>query len=121
MALSGAVTSLAGAADAATTLLTQASDEKTGLTPTMSAYREAGDNLNALLKERAITETLDNVDRLTAASAGSMENIEGITKDAKIETDAMVAPKTKKQKALEFAPPAFKLGITLMCFISKTC
>jgi hypothetical protein len=108
-------------ADGVTTLLAQMNDAQTGLTPTLGAYRDAGVSLNDLLKRKAIAETIDNVDRLSAAAAGTVENLQGITKDAKIETDAMVAPKTKKQKVMEFAPPAFKLGITLMCFISKTC
>lgn len=120
-AMSRAATSIAGTAQAATITLDELSDRETGITPTLGAYRDAGVSLNVLLKQKAITETFDNVDRLTAASAGTMENLEGITKDAKIETDAMVAPKTKKQKVLEFVPPTFKLGITLMCFISKTC
>lgn len=71
-AVSGAATHINGTADAATGFLKtsrdavdQLNDDKTGLSPLMSAYLDDGRTLNDLLKRKAVADLLDNLAGIT--------------------------------------------------------
>ena len=95
--------SLSGTADSATAVLNTTNQTVTllnspvnGLPPMMKAYTDAGNNLNDLLKRKAVEQTLDNL-------AGITGNLNGITDDTrqvadKLKTDYLT-PKPWYRKA----------------------
>lgn len=72
----GEVASLQQTTDAATALLKtsdqaidQLNDDRHGISPVMASYLETGNDLDELLKRRAVGEMLDNVARLTGSAS----------------------------------------------------
>ena len=89
-------TSLSGTAQAATGTLNAATGTLTVIQtqagPLMASYKDAGDNLNALLKDEAIHRTLANLDATT-------QNLGGITLDARLVSDKISADYLKPKTA----------------------
>jgi hypothetical protein len=103
-----------GTLDASTDLTVQLTKDARTANDTISAmqapigqFNEAGANLNALLKDRAIHDTLENVQTTT-------QNVAGITADFQRVTDKAsadyLAPKPWWKKTFRFAGDAFDYG-----------
>ena len=58
--------------------------------------------------------------RITKATAGTMEHVEGISGDVQVQTHKLVAPKTKMQRVIDAAPVVVKVG-WLVCVLSGHC
>lgn len=81
--------------------------------PVLASFQRSGDDLDSLLRSKAIYDTLDS-------TAATSEHIAGITGDLKIETDALVRPKTRKEKVLTWLPAGAKLGLIAACIATGT-
>jgi hypothetical protein len=106
---------LKGTATGATVLLATANTDLVtaqpalaALPPLLTAYTQSGNDLDALLRDKAITATLTNVQAMTAQGAG-------ILGDVRQETDSMVAPKSRGQRIWGYAPTTVKLGAEVTC------
>jgi hypothetical protein len=58
--------------------------------------------------------------RITKATAGTMEHVEGITGDIQVQTHKLNAPKTKMQRVIDTAPVAVKVA-WMVCVLSGHC
>jgi methyl-accepting chemotaxis protein len=124
--------SLSGTANAATGALTQAQTDLRTLDgtiaaaqPLLAAYTASGYDLDALLKDKSIHRTIDNVDRLSLALAGSTENVQGMTGDAKRVTDDLTkkyfTPRPRWQKVGSTIFDGTKVGVSLGCLVFRAC
>jgi CHASE3 domain sensor protein len=94
---------------------------------------DIADNTNAVLSNLSSTidfahflmsshqALLDNLQRLSANSADTMDNVKGITADIRVQTKALNEPKTKTQKFLQWMPPLVRTAITVGCATMGPC
>jgi hypothetical protein len=88
--------------------------------PVLQGFTRDSEDLDALLKDNAIHQTLDNVSRLSGNTADTMENVTGITADIHKETTELVRPRTRKEKIVGYLPTALKLGMIAGCIATGT-
>ena len=93
--------------DAATANLDALSDPAKGLPAMVASYTAAGDNLNAILRQKAIAEILANVDSMTGSGAEILADGKKVTDKA---TADYLAPQPWWKKAGRYASDAFDYG-----------
>jgi hypothetical protein len=70
-------------------------------------------DINTLLESQAIHASLDS-------SAGILDDLHGITIDARKEVHQMAKPKTKRQIVIGYMPAAIKIGLIAGCVATGT-
>ncbi len=139
IALQGTVNSLGKTSDALTRTANAATETLNAATdtlgegeraiaaaqPLLAAYTASGYDLDALLKDQSIHRTINNVDRLSLALAGTTENMQGMTGDGKRVADDLTklyfTPKPWWRKAGATMFDGTKVGVSLGCLLSRAC
>ena len=89
--------------------------------PLYAKSNEALDNINTYLKDKRISQILDNVNSTSYNIAGVTGHFDKISGDLQVVTDRAVAPKTTGEKIREWTPFGIKAGISLGCLIYGPC
>ena len=106
-ALTGTAHAGTATLDAATANLDALGDPAKGLPAMVASYTAAGDNLNAILRQKAIAEILANVDSMTGSGAEILADGKKVTDKA---TADYLAPQPWWKKAGRYASDAFDYG-----------
>jgi methyl-accepting chemotaxis protein len=112
-------------ADQATTDLATTNEIIAGLKPIEQHTDEAVENVNDILKDNAIHQTIDNLGTFTASLTGTTQNIQGITGDGKRVADDLTTkyftPQPLWKKILTNSESGVKLGTELGCLFTHSC
>jgi hypothetical protein len=96
-----------GTLDAATETIGEGKRTITAAQPLFAAYTASGNDLDALLKRKSITDTMDNLAGITGHANGLTSDLQRVTDKA---TADYLSPKPWYRKAVRFAGDTYDYG-----------
>ena len=99
--------SLSGTAEATTAMMGESQRTIAAAQPLLSALASSGEDLDSLLKRKAVTDTLDNLDKMSASGSAILDDGRKVTDRV---TADYLSPKPWWKKVYRFAGDTYDYG-----------
>jgi hypothetical protein len=99
--------SLSGTAEATTAMMGESQRTIAATQPLLSAFASSGEDLDSLLKRKSVTDTLDNLDKMSASGSAILDDGRKVTDRV---TADYLSPKPWWKKVYRFAGDTYDYG-----------